>query len=148
MINLEKMNMPACPYTVKEFSSKKGLYCLKSNCVNPNNEDASRYFKLYKKENIDGLDSFRLVAQKIETKIFRGMDITKDLFNKDGEVIEKSHICLGMIHNDLDIQGKSFKINKSIDFRSKKCSNIEITMKLDNITPMVKRVLKFISNMK
>ena len=146
-----KMNFPACPYTVKEFSSKQGQYCLKSDCIVNLNNYTPRYLKLYKKENIDGLDTFRLIAQKRENKLFKGMDITKDLFNSAGELIEQSHIRFDKFHKNIDVQGKSFKMNRPMELglRSSNGSDFKITMGLDSsITPMVKRVLKLISNMK
>lgn len=150
-MTLEKMSFPVCPYTIKNFSSKQGQYCLKSDSVVNTNNYAPRYLKLYKKENIDGLDTFRLVAQKRENKLFKGMDITKDLFNKAGELIEQSHIRFDEFHKKIDVQGKSFKMSRPMELglRSSNSSDFKITMGLNSsITPMVKRVLKLISNMK
>ena len=158
---LEKMNLPACPYTIKEFSSKNGQYCLKTDSIVPVDR-GPRSLKLYKKEIVDGLDTYRLVAQKHEKEYGSIVKISKNLFNKAGELIEKSHIILDKFHSNTEIdkfhnnkeivvQGKSFHMDRPLSFGiyARNNKDLKISMGFENgISPMVKRVLKLIANMK
>ena len=156
MVKLQKLDAPNCPYTLREFKSIRGEYCLKSNVNNAGNAKSFpfiKYLKLCKKESFDGLDTYRLVAQKSEHPAYQGLNIIKNLFNNQGNLSEVSKIEFDIAGNRiLSVKGDSLEMSKGLVIRNKfEVNSSGINLKLNinqKLTPMAKRVLGYIKNFK
>lgn len=155
-MKLEKLNTPNCPYTLKEFKSSKGEYCLKSNIDNSENtsiHNYKKYLKLYKKENIDGLATYRLIAQKFENETALNSIIIKNLFNQQGELIENASINFNAGEDrTLIVNGKSLDMSKKLILSNEiPADDANLILKFnfkEKLTPMAKRVLSYLKKFK
>ena len=149
------------PNTFKTLKTQKGEYVLKGkDMVMPDDSFTMRNLKLYKKVQVDGLDTFRLVGKKYEYKehvyesdsIFNDpvQEVKKELYDiSTGELKEQSYIRARLKKNDRciimnsDVLKMSEPINCSSG-RSATTSTFELTLGKE-FSPMVKRILKLIT---
>lgn len=142
------------PHTLKKFRTKNGEdYVLKGSNqpAKANDSYVTNYLKLYKKTQIDGLDSFQLVAKKEEKHLRNNggsfISIAKERFNAlTGELTEQSKISQNVFGGkNLECEGNVFSIQGSVSTNTK-INKAELVMNTTKgeLSPMAKRILKVI----
>ena len=158
---LHRISNVDTPNTFKTLKTQKGEYVLKGkDIVMPDDSFTMRNLKLYKKVQVDGLDTFRLVGKKYEYKehvyesdsIFNDpvQEVKKELYDiSTGELKEQSYINTRLKKNDRyiimnsDVLKMSGPINCSSG-RFATTSTVELTLGKE-FSPMAKRILKLIT---
>lgn len=160
---MEGIKAVETPYTLKTFRTSKGNEYILKGTEQPVlytsdgglRKNESNFLKLYKKEQIDGLDSFRLVAQKEEKYIYPHKEeekelsiIRKELFNpKTAAMTEQSEIAVNVGGGKtISCNGDVFKMNGNIATnRANNTPHITLDLSKGKLSAIAKRILKIIS---
>lgn len=160
---MEPIREVSTPVTLKTFRTKKGEEFILKGTEKPVmqtdmggvRQNEFNHLKLYKKVQEDGLDTFRLVAQKEEKYTHDVKDnekflskIKKALFDtKTGRITEQSEIALNVGGGKtIECNGDVFKMSGNIA-TNRPNNTPQVTMDLSKgkLTPMAKRIVKIIT---
>ena len=160
---MDRIGNISTPVTLRTFKTTKGdEYVLKGLDKPEQVTDMGgirrhelNHFKLYKKVNNDGLDTFQLVGKKVEKSTYDFKENTKHLtsiikeaFNPEtGALTEQSLIGVNIGGGKtIESNGDVFKMSGSIATNStKNTPSITFDLKKGKLTPMAKRILKILS---